>query len=448
MEKLQSIELQNSEKIGANSLKNHLDVTVMLLAWNEEENLKLVLPDIHRVLKGAGLRYEILIVDAGSKDNTSRTAKELGARVHVQTKKGYGGALVEGFELALGDYIVTMDADYSHNPDFIVDLWNAREKGDALVASRYVTGGSSEGNWFRTLLSRVLNTVYRRVLSLPIRDLSSGYRMYRREVLSEVEVLSTNFDALEEIIVKIYGLGYPISEVPFRFRAREEGNSKAKILKFGWQLLKTLHRLWKMRNDAHWADYDYRAYDSPIFLQRYWQRTRHRLVMEMLGKTDKVLDIGCGSSRIVISIPGCIGIDLDLNKLRFISKKGVRSTRASVYSLPYADESFDQVIFSQVIEHIPLKPQIMWEIRRVLKPGGTLIIGTPDFGRLFWIILEEIYDRVAPSAYGHEHITRFTMASFRRLILEAGFEIKRARYVGGGELIIKATKLPDRKPIS
>ena len=98
------------------------------------------------------------------------------------------------------------------------------------------------------------------------------------------------------------------------------------------------------------------------------------------------------------------------------------------------------MIFSQVIEHIPRKPQIMSEIRRVTKPGGRLIIGTPDYGRLFWVVLEEFYDRVSPQAYGHEHISPYTLAGMRRLLETNGFEHLRSRYVGGAELIQLAVK--------
>lgn len=417
------------------------ELTILLPAMNEQDNVALVLPQIHETMKSLGVRYEILVVDGQSVDETPTRAAAHGARVHVQRQRGYGGALLEGFALARGRFIVTMDCDYSHPPSFIADLWNARHKGAIVVASRYVEGGSSEAGWFRGILSRVLNATYRRTLTLPVRDVSSGFRIYDRRALAELEIESRNFDALEEILIKVYGLGWAVSEVPFRYQARATGASKARILKFGWQLLKTLHRLWSLRNRASWADYDYRAFDSSIFLQRYWQRKRHELIMDMLEKPyGKVLDIGCGSSRIVMSIPGCVGMDVQKPKLRFVHHHGVEAVGASVYSLPFRDAQFDQVIFSQVIEHIPLKPQIMQEITRVLKPGGTLIIGTPDYGRMFWVILEEAYNRVTPGGHCHEHITKFTMKTFRALIDGAGYKAVLARYVGGGELIIKAIK--------
>jgi ubiquinone/menaquinone biosynthesis C-methylase UbiE len=142
-----------------------------------------------------------------------------------------------------------------------------------------------------------------------------------------------------------------------------------------------------------------------------------------------------------MSIPGCIGLDVRSSKLRFIRGRNVPAIGASVFALPFADQSFDQIIFSQVIEHIPPKPQCMSEIRRVLKPGGTLVIGTPDYGRIFWVILEEFYNRLLPGGHCDEHETKFTMKSLRALLQQYGFRATRARYVGGGELIIKATKV-------
>ncbi len=416
-------------------------ITVLLPAMNEAENVSLVVPLLHETLRSLGLAYEILVVDGQSEDETPVRAASLGARVHVQRELGYGRALTEGFALARGRFILTMDCDYSHDPAFIGDLWKSRHRGAIVVASRYAQGGSSEAGAFRSLLSRILNATYRRILTLPVRDVSSGFRLYDRRALAEVKVESHNFDALEEILIKAYGLGYGVAEIPFRYRARASGSSKARILKFGWQLLKTLHRLWSLRNSAAWADYDYRAFDSRVFLQRYWQRTRHRLILELLSRPfGRVLDIGCGSSRIPMSIPGCVALDVQKQKTRFQSSHGVEAVGGSIYALPFRDASFDQVIFSQVIEHIPLKPQIMGELRRVLKPGGTLVIGTPDYGRMFWVILEEFYNRISPAGHCHEHITKFSLRTFRELIEGAGFRCRRARYVGGGELIIKATR--------
>ncbi len=414
------------------------ELSIILPAINEADNLSLLLPKLHEVARSIG-PYEIIVVDGGSTDDTAARSTMHGAKVHFQKERGYGNALQEAFDLAQGRTIVTMDADYSHDPSFIRDLYAARDRGAVVIASRYVPGGSSDVSGLRSVLSRILNSVFQRVLSIPIRDMSSGFRLYRRQALQEVRITRRNFDALEEVLIKLVGMGHGVVEIPFTYKARGAGVSKARVIKFGLQLARTLHSLWQLRNGCDWCDYDYRAYDSPHFLQRYWQRKRHEIIMDW-HRPGRALDIGCGSSRILESVPGMVGLDVSIQKLRFMSRKGCVALRGSVYSLPFPDGTFDEVIFSQVIEHIPPKPQIMGEIRRVLKPGGRLIIGTPDYDRMFWVYLEFFYNALRPEAYAHEHIAHYTLGSMRRLLAGNGFEHVRSRYVGGGELIQLAIK--------
>jgi len=415
------------------------ELSIILPAINEADNLSMLLPRLHDVAKTIG-SYEILVVDGGSTDDTAARAVTHGVRVHFQKERGYGNALKEAFALCRGRYILTMDADYSHDPYFIHDLYAARDRGAVVVASRYVPGGSSDVDGLRSVLSRVLNTLFRRVLSIPLRDMSSGFRLYRRDALEEIQITRRNFDALEEILIKIVGMGHTVVEVPFTYKARGAGISKARVLKFGIQLALTLHTLWQLRNGCDWCDYDYRAFDSSHFLQRYWQRKRHEIILGWHRPGGRVLDIGCGSSRILESVPGMIGLDVSIQKLRFMRGKGCLTLRGSVMCLPFPDEAFDEVIFSQVIEHIPYRPQIMSEIRRVLKPAGRLIIGTPDYDRMFWVILEEFYNAIKPEAYAHEHISPYTLGSMRRLLADNGFAHLRSRYVAGAELVQLAAK--------
>ena len=410
------------------------ELSIVLPAINEADNLSSLLPRLHDVARSIG-SYEIIVVDGGSTDDTPQRATMHGAKVHFQKERGYGMALKEAFALAQGTYIVTMDADYSHDPYFIRDLYAAREKAAVVIASRYVPGGSSEVSGFRSVLSRILNTAFRKVLAIPLQDMSSGYRLYRRRALEEISITSRHFDALEEILIKMVGMGHAVVEVPFVYKARGAGVSKARVLKFGIRLAQTLHKLWQLRNGCDWCDYDHRAYDSSHLLQRYWQRKRHEIIMGWHKPGGRVLDIGCGSSRILESVPGMVGLDVSIQKLRFMGRRGCIVLKGSVYTLPFPDGAFEEVIFSQVIEHIPPKPQIMSEIRRVMKPGGRLIIGTPDYGRMFWVILEEFYNALKPEAYAHEHIAHYTLGSMRKLLADNGFQHLRSRYVGGGELV-------------
>lgn len=421
------------------------DLAVLIPAWNERENLELLLPALRETLDGLGLCWEIIVADGGSRDGTAEAATRRGARVIQQRRPGYGAALMEAIAASQASYIVTMDADLSHRPTFIEDLWKHRAEAEVLIASRYVPGGESRTHWFRRLCSSILNVTYSRVLSLPLRDLSSGFRMYRRDIMEGLRLRARDFDILEEILIKVHALGFRIRELPFRYLSRGTGRSHARFLKFGWAYFKTLIRMWQLRNSVASADYDHRAFDSPIPLQRYWQRARHRIVLDFLNSASRqghhtVLDIGCGSSRIIQNLPKAIGMDILLPKLRFLRDRHSRLVQGSIFALPFADHSLDAVICSEVIEHIPDKPGVFEEMGRVLRPGGTLILGTPDYGRWLWWVLEWTYAKVLPGAYAHEHITHYTRTGLAERLRVHGYTIQDLQYVGFCEMIFQARK--------
>jgi ubiquinone/menaquinone biosynthesis C-methylase UbiE len=201
-----------------------------------------------------------------------------------------------------------------------------------------------------------------------------------------------------------------------------------------------LLRLWRLRNSILSADYDHRAFDSVIPLQRYWQRARHRIVLDFAGRGGRILDVGCGSSRILRDLPGAVGVDVLLRKLRFMRPKHPEVVQASVFALPFADAAFDTVICSEVIEHIPDDPKVLGELTRVLAPGGTLVLGTPDYGRWLWHVIEWAYGHVAPGAYAHEHITHFDRSGLQARLRALGYALLDCQYVGACEMIIKARK--------
>lgn len=389
------------------------EISVVLPTYNEGGNVGELIQRLNKVLSSLTKKYEIIVVDGHSKDNTVKEAKETGAKVFLQKEKGYGAALKEGFQAAKGDYIITMDADLSHDPIFIRDLWKKRHSYDLVIASRNIKGGKADMPITRRMLSRLLNLFFSYVLSTPVKDLSSGYRMYKKEVLDEIKIVGKDFNVLQEILVRAYSAGFMITEIPFHYKPRKAGKTKAQLLKFFVSYLKTLKRLWSLRNSIESADYDERAYYSKIPLQRYWQRKRYKLVMKFLSKDDKsgknkVLDIGCGSSKIIQNLPEAIGLDKDSKKLRYLRKTNKHLVNASINDLPFKDNSFDTVICSQVIEHIKVDKKTFCEMNRVLKNNGKLIIGTPDYSTTSWRFWEWIYGKVLSKAYADEHITHYT----------------------------------------
>jgi dolichol-phosphate mannosyltransferase len=425
------------------------DLSVVLPAKGEGQNLHELLPELRQVLDGLAIDAEILVVVDRPDDVSAAAAGAVGARAVVQSTKGYGGALAAGFSTARGAWILTMDADLSHRPTFVRDLWARRHEADVLIASRYVAGGEAHMPIGRLLLSRTLNAVFSRGLALGVRDMSSGFRLYRGSVLAGRESLPPNFDAVQTLLVRAHAEGFTVAEVPFRYQPRVHGRSNARVLRFGMDYLRTFWHLWKHRNSIACADYDARAHDSVIPVQRYWQRRRFLHVTQLLRGEGRVLDVGCGSSRIIGALPpGSVAVDVLFRKLRYARRFGTRLAQASGFALPFKDASFPCVLCSQVIEHVPKDSPILSELMRVLQPGGRLILGTPDYANWEWVVTEKIYGWVAPGAYADEHIAHYTRAELVDRFAAAGYLHEDTRYILRGELILAFRKPGPRRAAS
>ena len=430
-----------------------MQISVLIPALNEKDNLIRLVPNLHQILSQLVQPndYEIIIVDGGSTDGTRDISQQLNATIIQQQSPGYGGAIKSGFNVARGSWIFSMDADLSHDPKFFISLWDKRNDAEIIIASRYVAGGKAIMPLSRIILSRILNLFFSHGLSLAIKDMSSGFRLYRKlavEIFND-KLISRDFDILEEILIRAYAEGWRIFEVPFDYYPRYTGRTHAKLIRFGIAFLRTFYRMWKLRNSIQSADYDARAYHSIIPLQRYWQRKRVKIISNFgikitnMTPNYRCLDIGCGSSYIVQKVPNLIGADIQLNKLRYLRFQpdlSVPLVNASILSLPFKSKGFEMVICSQVIEH--LQNNTIWfnEINRVLKLNGFLILGTPDYGKVNWRVIEYFYKLFVPSGYADEHITHYTLPDLRDLLSKNGFQLLDEQYICDAELIVFAQK--------
>lgn len=229
-------------------------ISILLPTYNEAENIGPLITRLREALRplhdsdGNPLTYEIIVVDAGSTDETLIRARGAGAdKVFVQRKRGFAMALKEGFAAARGRYVVTMDADLTHEPTLLRTMIEHAKEAHIVIASRYVRGGSSEWPAFRRILSLILNRAYSLLLWLPVRDVSSGYRIYDRRILKGMKLTCKNFDVQEEILVKAYLRGARITEIPMHYRRRAHGKSHAQILRLVFSYAKTLAKLFHLR---------------------------------------------------------------------------------------------------------------------------------------------------------------------------------------------------------
>jgi len=212
------------------------DTLVIVPTYNEQANIAALIGAILEL----GSSFCVLVVDDSSPDGTGETAdaaaKSNPGRVgvlHRPSKDGIGPAYVAGFRAALASpfqRIATMDADFSHNPQDLVRLVEASDAADLVLGSRYVEGGSTEG-WpaARKLLSRTGGRYAQLVLGVPISDLTSGFKVFKRNALEALDLDNLRSDGYVfqiESTYRIWKQGLTVREVPIRFADRVAGKSK------------------------------------------------------------------------------------------------------------------------------------------------------------------------------------------------------------------------------
>jgi dolichol-phosphate mannosyltransferase len=418
------------------------DLSVVIPAHHEGPNLRILLPQLRAIVGGLGIASEVLVV-VREEDPATREAVSGGLGTIVrQRDPGYGGALRGGCALATAPYVLTMDADLSHPPVFVADLWARRHEAEVLIASRYVAGGSARMPLVRALLSRVLNRFFAIGLGVPLRDLSSGFRLYRASALALADVKARDFDVLPEIVVRAYTRGWTVAEIPFRYEPRAHGSSNARIVPFGLAYLRTFRALWAMRNSVAAADYEDRAFDSLIPLQRYWQRRRYRLVTGLVGER-RTLDVGCGSSRILGGLQrSSVGVDVSAGKLRRARRFERPLVRGTAVALPFRDGAFGCVVGSELVEQLPRGTPLLAEMSRVLAPGGRLVLASPDYGRWRWRLLGALYSSVVPGAGQSRHRARYSLSELREELRRHGLELEQTSSILGAERVLAASGRP------
>ena len=228
-----------------------LDLSIVLPAYEEADNLEILLPLMNRMREGLGISSEVLIVDASpARDATPEICRRNNVTCLPRTGGSqYGDAVRTGIAAARGSRILLMDADGSHSPLFIPQMWVRRQDADLIIASRYVRGGHTENPLILILMSYAVNIVFRMVLRLKCADISTSFKLYKSEQLKPLTLECSHFDIVEEILVKL-SFTYKqlrILEIPFTFEKRQAGKTKRKLVAFAFGYLHTLLRLYAMK---------------------------------------------------------------------------------------------------------------------------------------------------------------------------------------------------------
>jgi dolichol-phosphate mannosyltransferase len=213
---------------------------VTIATYNEIENLPTLVDEIFRFAP----QFDLLVVDDGSPDGTGQWCDEHAPAdsrircIHRSGKLGLGTAIVAGLKYAIDkgyDFVVTMDADFSHHPRYLPDLVDGMDRGgqgnvDVMIGSRYIPGGRIEG-WplKRHFMSRAINLYARTLLRLRTKDCSGGFRCYRTSRLAQLDfdsILSRGYSFQEELLWRLKRIGCRIDETPITFVDRINGTSK------------------------------------------------------------------------------------------------------------------------------------------------------------------------------------------------------------------------------
>ncbi len=227
---------------------------VMIPTYNEAANIERLVGEIFRYVP----QIDILVVDDNSPDGTGRIADHLAGvnpRLHVLHRKklrGRGLAGIAGLRYALNwgaEAIVEMDADFSHDPKYLPQLISGLEQADVVLGSRFVPGGADVGRGFlRHAITVFANWYIRLVLGIRIRDCTSGYRAFRREVLEAIDVdtmISRGPAIVQEILYSSLLSGFTVKEVPIVFVDRQRGSSSFnfRIMFEGFMMIPVLRYL-------------------------------------------------------------------------------------------------------------------------------------------------------------------------------------------------------------
>lgn len=227
--------------------QTEIALSVVLPAYEEAANLRVLLPRLKKSLTGLKVPCEILVVDTiDPMDETGELCTQYGVECLKRSPtNAFGDAYRTGIQATRGRQVLFMDADGSHPPEFIPALYQHVLEHDTVIASRYVRGGRTENSPILELMSRVLNITYAVVLGIRCRDMSNSFKIYNGDRLRALDLRCENFDIVEEIMVGLAHDGVPlrIKEVPFTFKQRAEGESKRNLFRFMLSYFFTLMRL-------------------------------------------------------------------------------------------------------------------------------------------------------------------------------------------------------------
>lgn len=469
-------------------------ILIFIPTYNERENVQ---PMCEQIL-ALGLDADLVFMDDNSADGTGGLLDELAARhprvsvVHRPGKQGIGSAHLDGIAYAYErgyDRLVTLDCDFTHSPTLIPEFLQAADRADTVVGSRYLQGGSLPGwSLLRKSLTNVGHLLTKTMLNLS-QDATGGFRVYNlnrvpRQLFDLVQ--SRGYAFFFESLFIMHRNGHSITEIPIALPARTYGSSKMTLIEVQRSVSTLLslflqdqaapHRFrvdrglpeldpslidpqnwneyWNKKADRATAAYDVIAtfYRNAV-IKRRLETTLHR----EFAPGAKLLHAGCGSGQLDTKLhrhAKITAIDISESALGLYGRHNAEAEEvrhASIFDLPFRDETFDGAYNLGVVEHFTrdeLK-QGFSELHRVIKPDGKLVLFWPHayassvmvLNATHWILNDVMQKnvRLHPPEVSLVHSRK----EARDLLAEGGFKLESYDF-GVKDLLVQACVVASR----
>lgn len=415
-------------------------ISIVIPSYNEEHRLPKFLDEVIRFTSESRKKYEIIVVDDGSTDQTREVAISFSAGnkglkvVSLTHNQGKGYAVKRGLYEARGNIRVFLDADGSVHPREIEKNLDYFDRGyDVIIGSRVLQGEGQilERKWLRIAMGIVFNFFVKHILGMPFLDTQCGFKMFRADVIKHVfaRMYLHRFGFDVEMLFLVNKCGYKAVEVPVSWK--HIPGSKINLIT---DTLAMLINVFQVRN-WHWTPvnmkHKYLGPNEYLFMWKlekshWWFTARRevikRLILKYNNGVGKILDSGCGTGanlEMLNDLGKAYGIDVSKQAVSFCKQRGLANVICtSLEPLPFKGKSFDTVLALDVLEHLEDPVSALTSLYQVMKPGAKIFVTVPAF-KMLWSQHDEALC----------HFRRYSHEDLRMLLSECGFRCEHMGYL-------------------
>lgn len=403
-------------------------LSIIIPVYNEAPTIEEIVERVRRAPLPDGFDREIIVVDDGSTDGSRRVYQHIMDNIdHLVINEmniGKGASIRRGLEKATGEFVIVQDADLEYDPNEYSKLLQPilDGKADVVYGSRFMTSSARRVLYFwHAVANRILTGLSNVLTNLNLTDMLTGYKMFRRADLMEMDLQANRFGFEPEVTTKVAQKRLRLYEVSIGYAGRTYNEGK----KIGF--IDALHCVWCLIRYSLFYKPDDVGRKTLERLESYAGYSR--LIKEQFHPYmgDRVLEFGSGIGsigRLILDRERVVLTDYNEEYVADLKEQFGRLRHVSIHHMDITnppgdlvDESFDTVISSNVLEHIKDDMAAIRGVYSLLKPGGRLVILVPAFNSLY-----------SPLDKNLEHHRRYTKRMMTRRLREAGFEVEESWY--------------------